>query len=93
MSDQKPSVGRIVHYVSHGTPIRSDGSQAYTSLCRAAVITEVHGRAISPSTGADTDSWDVGLCVINPTGLFFHEHVIQQEGARDGGTWHWPERT
>jgi hypothetical protein len=35
MSDQKPSVGRIVHYVSYGTP----GGE-YTSQCRAAVVTE-----------------------------------------------------
>jgi hypothetical protein len=57
-----PSVGRIVHYVSHGTPVREDGSQAYTAQCRAAVITEVD---------AD-DPTRVGLCVFNPTGQFFH---------------------
>lgn len=32
----KPSVGRIVHYVSYGTP----GGE-YPSVCRAAVVTEV----------------------------------------------------
>lgn len=58
----KPSVGRIVHYVSHGTPIRGDGTQAYTKQCRAAVVSEV----------ADDDSDVVGLVVLNPTGLFFH---------------------
>lgn len=31
-----PSVGRVVHYVSYGTP-RGE----YTSQCRAAIITEV----------------------------------------------------
>lgn len=31
-----PSVGRIVHYVSYGTP----GGE-YTSQCRAAIVTEV----------------------------------------------------
>lgn len=25
----RPSVGRIVRYVSHGTPVRSDGSQQF----------------------------------------------------------------
>lgn len=34
---QTPSVGRIVHYVSYGTP----GGE-YESECRAAIITEVH---------------------------------------------------
>lgn len=37
--DQIPSVGRIVHYVSYGTP----GGE-YTSECRAAIITEVSSR-------------------------------------------------
>ena len=37
MSDQKPSVGRVVHYVSHGTP----GGE-YTSQCRAAIVTETN---------------------------------------------------
>ncbi|GAA1281465.1 hypothetical protein [Saccharothrix xinjiangensis] len=58
----KPSVSRIVHYVSHGTPPRADGSQAFTSECRAAVITEV-----DPQNPAR-----IGICVFNPTGLFFH---------------------
>ena len=34
----KPSIGRIVHYVSYGTP----GGE-YTSQCRAAIIAAVHG--------------------------------------------------
>lgn len=87
-----PSVGRIVHYTSYGTPPRADGSQAYDSRCRAAVITEVNGRAVDPTTGAETDSWVVGLCVLNPTGQFFNQSVVQMEHAHDGGTWHWPER-
>lgn len=85
---QKPSVGQMVHYVSYGTPVRSDGTQAYGSMCRAAIITEV-----------ETDTV-VGLCVLNPTGQFFNQHVEQDAyqaqggGACDyhGGTWHWPER-
>lgn len=55
-----PKVGSIVHYVSHGTPVRGDGTQAFRSQCRPAVVTEV----------GVVDQ--VGLCVINPTGLFFH---------------------
>lgn len=86
----KPSVGRIVHYVSHGTPVREDGTQAFPSTCRAAIVTEV----------AD-DGRTVGLCVTNPSGLFFHsladggvEHRDSPSGtlADLGGTWHWPER-
>jgi hypothetical protein len=81
---QAPSVGRMVHYVSHGTPPRSDGSQAFTSQCRAATVTEVGENHI------------VGLMVANPTGLFFHSladgGVHHQENEHASGSWHWPER-
>jgi hypothetical protein len=83
----------VVHYVSHGTPVRTDGTQAFDSRCRAAVITQVVGNAVDPVTfEAVPDLWVVGLCVLNPTGMFFHESVVQMEHAHDGGTWHWPER-
>ena len=74
----KPSVGRIVHYVSYGTL----GGE-YASQCRAAVVTEVP---------ADDGEQTVGLCVLNPTGQFFNQDVSYHEGAHKGGTWHWPER-
>lgn len=91
MSKQVPSVGRVVHYVSHGTPIQPDGTQAFTAQCRAAVVTEV---------GEDGA---VGLCVLNPTGQFFQRDCREALGTVDhkttpptvtypGGTWHWPER-
>jgi hypothetical protein len=85
MSHPIAAVGRIVHYVSHGTPLRSDGSQAFPPQCRAATITEVD---------AD-DPGRVGLSVQNPTGLFFHPLdaggcVLDHSGTL-GGSWHWPE--
>lgn len=62
-----PDVGEIVHYVSHGTPVREDGSQAYPSVCRAAIVTEV------TADPRDSDEEQmVGLAVQNPTGQFFH---------------------
>ncbi|WP_329306851.1 hypothetical protein OG322_22695 [Streptomyces sp. NBC_01260] len=82
-----PTVGRTVHYVSHGTPLRSDGSQAFPSACRAATVTEV-----------DPDnSGRVGLTVTNPTGFFFHPldaggSVHDESGGQLAGTWHWPGR-
>lgn len=86
MSQQVPSVGRIVHYLSHGTPIREDGTQAYQSVCRAAIVTEVYAEALDL----------VGLAVLNPTGMFFHSLAAggcaYDEGQQYGGTWHWPER-
>lgn len=84
MSEQQPSVGRIVHYVSYGTPVQPNGSQAFTSECRAAIITEV-----SEETGFGKL---VGLCVLNPTGQFFNRGVEHDRTGETGGTWHWPER-
>lgn len=92
----RPSVGRIVHYVSHGTPIREDGTQAYSMQCRAAVITE----AVKPEDALYASR--VSLAVLNPEGMFFNRDVLYHEGvpfddehpelAYPGGTWHWPER-
>lgn len=93
-----PSVGRVVHYVSHGSPVRSDGTQAFTSQCRAAIITEV-GDWPDGISEADKPNIavPVGLCVLNPTGLFLRSIAdggcMQSELGREGGTWHWPERT
>lgn len=88
-----PSVGRRVHYVSYGTP----GGE-YTSQCRAAVVTDVSPGLLpeAPPAGTareiDSDAAVVGLCVLNPTGMFFNHGVIQDEAEKRGGTWHWPER-
>jgi hypothetical protein len=73
----KPSIGRIVHYVSYGTP-----KGEFVSTCRAAVVTAV----------GDPDVEEISLCAINPTGLFFHESCLHEEDVKSGGTWHWPER-
>lgn len=76
METQKPSIGRIVHYVSYGSP----GGE-FQSECRAAIVTRVS----SLSTG------DVDLCVLNPTGMYFNQGCRYDEG-KGPGTWHWPER-
>lgn len=64
----KPSVGRIVHYVSYGTP----GGE-FASECRAAVVTAV-------SDDVDT----VSLCVLNPTGCFFNQGIQHSDGINGG---------
>jgi len=82
-----PSVGRIVHYVSYGTP----GGE-YTSECRAAIVTEIDRTEYDVSGDAiDLDPPPVGLCVLNPSGMFFND-AVQDEDGKAGGTWHWPER-
>lgn len=84
-----PSVGRVVHYVSYGTP----GGE-YISECRAAIVTEVTHTEVNEQTpgGDGTFRQAVGLMVANPTGLFFNRGCLQDEDSRAGGTWHWPER-
>lgn len=105
---QNPSVGRIVHYVSYGTP----GGE-YTSQCRAAVVTAIADPQL-PRLAS--------LAVLNPEGMFFNQDVPYDDGQGTpgdpacpveheaspfhycevceytsprlkGGTWHWPERT
>lgn len=104
MTEQVPSVGRIVHYRSFGSP----GGE-YMPECRAALITQVG------------ENGQVGLAVLNPTGMFFNPTIDYHDGAETpgdpdcpanathgnpfrycscgwteasfkGGTWHWPER-
>lgn len=91
----RPSVGRIVHYVSYGTPQRADGTQAHTSQCRAAIVAEVYSEDRPPRDsecvpGVDGAEW-CALAVLNPTGMFFND-VCHDESTKAGGTWHWPER-
>lgn len=85
MPEQRPTVGRPVHYVSHGSPVRADGAQAYEPQCRAAIVTEVGAWldvTVTPgspdSTARATRTVDqafdvtaVHLAVLNPTGEFF----------------------
>lgn len=102
-----PSVGRIVHYTSYGTP-----KGEYTSECRAAMVTEVglwmpvgdpeplphDDRGPARMVTEVFDAAAIGVQVVNPTGTFFNR-VRYADGMVDGkfkghpgGTWHWPER-
>lgn len=71
----KPTVGRIVHYQAYGTP----GGE-YKSVARAAVITEVND-----------DNGNVGLAILNPTGMFFNPKIAFSETPKPG-CWNWPPR-
>ena len=82
----QPSVGRVVHYVSYGTP----GGE-YPSVCRAAVVTEV-GEVWVPDGEPKPEGTPASLAVLNPEGMFFNRGVMQDEDGHQGGTWHWPER-
>lgn len=99
----KPELCDLVHYVSYGTP----GGE-YSSVCRAAIVTEVgawatvteqHIAAHNATEGhraRDLRQWwvedAVSLTVLNPTGQFLNP-CRHDEGDRAGGTWHWPHET
>jgi hypothetical protein len=95
LTDQQPSIGRIVHYVSYGTP----GGE-YKSECRAAVVTAVRDSEPVPEHGVPY----VDLFVMNPTGVFLNQSCKYDAGGTSdtpgaptarsfaGGSWHWPER-
>jgi hypothetical protein len=75
----KPSIGRVVHYVSYGTP----GGE-YGKECRAAIVTEVEndhtvGLFVANPTG-----------IFLNRGVVFDDDDDRAE--RRGGSWHWPER-
>lgn len=74
-----PAIGCSVHYVEPGTE----------KCCRAAILTEVHGRTVRPDTLADTDFWAASLAVLKPTGMDFRTSVVQADSG-DGDTWHYP---
>ena len=74
---QIPSVGRVVHYQSHGTP----GGE-YLPEPRAAIIAKI---------GDDLSGSRVGLVVMNPTGMFFNQDVPYSEDPKPGH-WNWPPR-
>lgn len=78
MTTPQPTIGRIVHYVSLGTP-----NGEFLSQHRAAVVTEV----LDPKDPAQR----IGLCVLNPSGIFFNSDIAYAADCHPG-TWHWPER-
>jgi len=100
VTEQIPSVGRIVHYQSRGSADR-----VFAPEPRAAIITAVHW-----SDAAGEDDWKgerqpcapgddqaagyisyISLAVLNPTGLFFDECVEYSQEPMPG-CWSWPPR-
>ena len=84
MANQTPSVGRVVHYVAYGTP----GGEFPAGAHRAAIITQVDNIGLEQRF---IDAPEVSLCVLNPTGLYFHQSTPFDPTGQTPGTWHWPE--
>ncbi|MBV6758383.1 hypothetical protein [Rhodococcus opacus] len=78
-----PSIGRVVHYQSYGTP----GGE-YLPEPRAAIITEVGAAQLHPG---DELTEVVGLAILNPTGLHLNRGVPFAEEPTPGH-WNWPPR-
>ncbi len=79
MAEQVPSIGRVVHYVAYGTP----GGEYQAGAHRAAIITD----CLPP----DGLMLTVGLCILNPTGMFFGQGIPFDPTGQQPGSWHWPE--
>ncbi|WP_282203880.1 hypothetical protein [Kitasatospora fiedleri] len=96
----RPTVGRVVHYHSHGSPVLEDGSQRYESRPRAAIVTDVpRYLTAEPYDGCpngkldheDRPMWIASLAVLNPTGVHFDLNVPYSE-TPEPGCWSWPPR-
>ncbi|MFI9331995.1 hypothetical protein ACIGZJ_31190 [Kitasatospora sp. NPDC052868] len=93
----KATIGRIVHYTSHGSPVLPDGAQKYKPLPRAAIVTAIPAyREDEPYDGCPNQDEHgnpifVSLAVLNPTGMFFDECVPYSEEPAPGH-WSWPPR-
>ena len=74
-----PTVGRVVHYQSYGTP----GGE-FLPEPRAAIVTEVRGEM-------PDGTFRASLCVLNPTGMFFTQDLDYAETPTPG-CWNWPPR-
>lgn len=74
-----PTVGRIVHFQTYGTPGGEHPSEPV-----AAMIT----RIMEP---ADISPGAVDLCVFYPNGLSFKQ-AVNQADEPTAGRWNWPPR-
>lgn len=81
----KPSVGRTVHYVSHGTPVR-------VGLAVLNPEGMFFNLGVPYDEPAEVDG-DPNCSMKSAHGTVFRYCACGwREAAKLGGTWHWPER-
>ena len=66
--EQKPSCGRIIHYVAYGTP----GGEYKPGQCRPAIVTEVN------------DDGTVKVTIFQTEGTFTKQALCQDEQKKPG---------
>lgn len=71
----KPQIRRVVTYMTHGS---KDGK--YKAIGVPAIITSVDDLGSRKK---------VGLCILNPTGMFFNVDVLEDSDNYTPGTWNW----
>lgn len=96
MPDQKPSVGRFVHYVMLAATdykLNAQGDYERVPAHRPAIIVRVWERPDDEEPLVQlqvfTDGTNDGQeCV---SGLIWATSVVHDEEHKSRGTWHWPE--
>lgn len=74
--EQKPSIGRIVHYQKYGTP-----NGEHKPEPSPAIITKI-----------EEDGETCHLFVMNPNGCYFNKTPYAGEGEVKAGHWNWPPK-
>lgn len=85
--NQKPSVGRIVHYFDGQDPGQADKRQPY-----AAIITHVHSDTVVNLAVLSDGQWPVTRKSETPDGVFYPVHVSMSEDDVPMRRWCWPPR-
>lgn len=82
----QPTIGRIVHYQTYGTPDREHPSEPV-----AAIVTKVYDNIPASDMGVAADVVD--LFVIYPNGTSHKANVLHAlDDKPTPGMWNWPPR-
>jgi hypothetical protein len=84
MSEQKPSIGRIVHYVRGVNT--AYGVEAATGVHDPAIVTSINDNGtLNLVTFSDSSSGD-------KYPVWWREEVAEDQTGANPNSWHWPEQ-